>query len=116
MLMYKLDLQKPSAYYATCTVCHLHVGHHTLDCMQDVKSSKTTFTNRTQQCFAVRSGVDSILDLARSTFCCVTEQVHELVDKYKTEYGMEALKVRLSLDSPCNVQCLNVPWRVFKVM
>ena len=61
--------------------------------VQDVKSSKTTFINRTQQCFAVRSGADSILDLARSTFCRVTEQVHELVDKYKTEYGMDGLKV-----------------------
>ncbi len=61
--------------------------------LQDVKSSKTTFINRTQQCFAVRSGVDGILDLARSTFCRVTEQVHELVDKYKTEYGLDALKV-----------------------
>ena len=61
--------------------------------LQDVQSSKTTFINKTQQCFAVRSGVDGILDLARSTFCRVTEQVHELVDKYKTEHGFEALKV-----------------------
>ena len=61
--------------------------------LQDVKSSKTTFINRTQQCFAVKSGADGVLDLARSTFCRVTEQVHELVDKYKTDYGMEALKV-----------------------
>ncbi|DBA95622.1 TPA: hypothetical protein ACH3X3_013469 [Trebouxia sp. C0006] len=60
---------------------------------EDVKSSKTSFINRTQQCFAVKSGVDGILDLARSTFCRVTEQVHELVDKYKTEYGLDALKV-----------------------
>lgn len=61
--------------------------------LQDVKSSKTTFINRTQQCFAVKSGVDGILDLARSTFCRVTEQVHELVDKYKTDFGIGALKV-----------------------
>ena len=61
--------------------------------MQDVQSSKTTFINKTQQCFAVRSGVDGILDLARSTFCRVTEQVHELVDKYKIEHEFEALKV-----------------------
>ncbi len=61
--------------------------------LQDVKSSKTSFINRTQQCFAVRSGVDGILDLARSTFCRVTEQVHELVDKYKSEYKLDALKV-----------------------
>ncbi len=66
-----------------------------LSLLQDVKSSKTSFINRTQQCFAVKSGVDGILDLARSTFCRVTEQVHELVDKYKTEYGLDALKVWL---------------------
>ena len=64
--------------------------------LQDVKSSKTTFINRTQQCFAVKSGVGDILDLARSTFCRVTEQVHELVDKYKTDYGMDTLKVHKS--------------------
>lgn len=76
------------AVLCTCISCMWWI-------MQDVKSSKTTFINRTQQCFAVRSGVDGILDLARSTFCRVTEQVHELVDKYKAEYGMDALKVRL---------------------
>lgn len=69
----------------------------TCHCMQDVQSSKTTFINKTQQCFAVRSGVDGILDLARSTFCRVTEQVHELVDKYKTEHGFDALKVSCML-------------------
>ena len=66
-----------------------------LSLLQDVKSSKTSFINRTQQCFAVKSGVDGILDLARSTFCRVTEQVHELVEKYRTEYGLDALKVWL---------------------
>lgn len=67
--------------------------------LQDVKSSKATFINRTQQCFAVKSGVDGILDLARSTFCRVTEQVHELVDKYKTDCGIDTLKVPPSIGS-----------------
>lgn len=73
--------------------------------MQDVQSSKTTFINKTQQCFAVRSGVDGILDLARSTFCRVTEQVHELVDTYKTEHGFEALKVRTQMLQPNATYC-----------
>lgn len=30
---------------------------------------------RTQQCFAVKNGVDGFLDVARQTFCRVTEQV-----------------------------------------
>lgn len=32
-------------------------------------------TCRTQQCFAVKGGVDGFLDIARQTFCRVTEQV-----------------------------------------
>lgn len=31
-------------------------------------------TCRTQQCFAVKKGVDGFLDVARATFCRVTEQ------------------------------------------
>ncbi|KAL0020849.1 hypothetical protein WJX77_001177 [Trebouxia sp. C0004] len=89
------DSELLQAIGANCTheVFHtlLETATEVLD--EDVKSSKTAFINRTQQCFAVRSGVDGILDLARSTFCRVTEQVHELVDKYKTEYGLDALKV-----------------------
>jgi DNA mismatch repair protein MSH4 len=37
-------------------------------------NKRTLATRRTQQCFAVRSGVDGFLDVARQTFCRVTEQ------------------------------------------
>lgn len=83
-------------WWAAWSIRHLPLNWpQGVSLLQDVKSSKTSFINRTQQCFAVRSGVDGILDLARSTFCRVTEQVHELVDKYKSEYGLDALKVCL---------------------
>lgn len=49
----------------------------------DVHSTKTPLINRIQQCFAVKPGVEAFLDLSRSTFCRLTEQVHELADKYK---------------------------------
>ncbi|GAB4817899.1 hypothetical protein N2152v2_004945 [Parachlorella kessleri] len=42
---------------------------------QDVQSAKNAFLNRTQQCFAVKGGVDGFLDVARHNFCRLTEQV-----------------------------------------
>ena len=61
--------------------------------IQDAQPSKTAFINNTQQCFAVQSGLDSVLDLARATFCTVTEQVHALVEQYRQTEGLETLKV-----------------------
>ena len=37
-------------------------------------AARLTPHNRTQQCFALKSGVDGFLDVARQTFCRVTEQ------------------------------------------
>lgn len=58
----------------------------------DVSSSKAAFVNRTQQCFAVKSGVDSFLDLARSSFCRISEDIHELAAKYRETHSLESLK------------------------
>ncbi len=58
----------------------------------DVSSSKAAFVNRTQQCFAVKSGVDSFLDLARTSFCRISEEIHELAAKYRGTHGIESLK------------------------
>lgn len=41
------------------------------------------FLNRTQQCFAVKSGADGLLDVARATFCSLTEEIHALVATYR---------------------------------
>ena len=64
--------------------------------VQDAQTSKAPFVNRTQQCFAVKSATDGLLDLARTTFCRLSEQIHELVARYETEHQLPGLKVCLS--------------------
>eukprot|EP00798_Chlamydomonas_sp_ICE-L_P008492 gene8492-4853_t len=47
-----------------------------------------------KQCFAVRAGADSLLDISRSSFCRSTEGVHELADKLRAEYPtLEGMKL-----------------------
>lgn len=60
---------------------------------KDAASSRAAFVNRTQQCFAVKGGVDSFLDLARSSFCRISEDIHELAAKYRETHSMDSLKV-----------------------
>ena len=62
---------------------------------EDVQSSKTPFVNRTQQCFAVKTGTDSFLDLARASFCRISEDVHKLTAAYSEQFKL-TLKVRES--------------------
>lgn len=40
---------------------------------EDVLHSRQAFVARTQQCFAVKAGVDGFLDVARKSFCETTE-------------------------------------------
>ncbi|KAL4430860.1 hypothetical protein ABPG75_006116 [Micractinium tetrahymenae] len=61
---------------------------------EDVASAKNTFLNRTQQCFAVKKGVDGFLDVARTTFCRVTEQVHELAGRLREQHRLPNMQVR----------------------
>jgi len=65
---------------------------HTIG-MQDARTAKPAFINRTQQCFAVKSAVNDFLDLARSTFCGLTEEIHLLADKYRNDYALPQMKV-----------------------
>ncbi len=51
---------------------------------------------RTQQCFAVKGGVDGFLDIARQNFCRVTEQVHQLANQYRTEHNLPNMRVSAS--------------------
>ena len=39
----------------------------------DVVHSKAPFLSTTQQCFAVKAGIDGLLDVARRTFCDTSE-------------------------------------------
>ena len=70
---------------------------------QDARSAKAAFANRTQQCFAVKGAVNDLLDLARSTFCRLTEEIHRLADKYREEHALPHLKVRVTelVPLPC---------------
>ena len=60
---------------------------------EDVQSAKAPFVNRTQQCFAVKTGTDSFLDLARSSFCRISEDVHKLAAAYSEQFKL-TLKAR----------------------
>ena len=59
---------------------------------EDVQSSKAPFVNRMQQCFAVKTGCDSFLDLARANFCRISEDIHKLAATYSEQFSV-SLKV-----------------------
>lgn len=40
---------------------------------EDVLHARVPFIARTQQCFAVKAGIDGLLDIARRTFCDTSE-------------------------------------------
>jgi len=40
---------------------------------EDVLHARVPFVARTQQCFAVKAGIDGLLDIARRTFCDTSE-------------------------------------------
>ena len=61
--------------------------------LQDTQSAKLSFLNKVQQCFAVRKGLEGMLDLAREVFCRATEQVHELMATYREQHSLDCLKV-----------------------
>lgn len=53
-----------------------------LDINDDVKYAKTGMEIRNQRCYAVKSGVNKLLDVARATYKECTDDVYELVGKY----------------------------------
>lgn len=42
---------------------------------EDVLHARVSFVARTQQCFAVKAGIDGLLDIARRSFCDTSEGV-----------------------------------------
>ncbi|KAK9800728.1 hypothetical protein WJX73_001198 [Symbiochloris irregularis] len=60
----------------------------------DVQVQKVAFLNATQQCFAIKGNADGFLDLARAAFSRTTEDVHDLVAKYRADFELDALKVQ----------------------
>eukprot|EP00891_Asterochloris_glomerata_P002051 jgi/Astpho2/2051/Aster-00547 len=65
---------------------------NTLD--EDTQSAKMSFLNKVQQCFAVRKGLEGMLDLARDVFCRATQQVHDLMATYREQHSLDCLKVQ----------------------
>lgn len=70
-----------------------------------VPASGAAFLSRIQACFAIRTaavGPDGpLLDAARTSFCRLTEAVHELADRHAGEWpgahhgGTHSIKVRV---------------------
>ncbi|KAF6823373.1 DNA mismatch repair protein msh4 [Colletotrichum plurivorum] len=57
---------------------------------EDVVRSKNPLDQRNQRMFAVKSGVNGLLDVARQTYKENTEEVMKHVDLLRTELGIEA--------------------------
>ncbi|XP_038678894.1 DNA mismatch repair protein MSH4 isoform X2 [Tripterygium wilfordii] len=60
---------------------------------EDVLHARVPFVARTQQCFALRAGIDGLLDIARRTFCDTSEAIHNLANKYHEEFKLPNLKL-----------------------
>ncbi|CEG46488.1 dna mismatch repair protein [Plasmopara halstedii] len=52
-----------------------------------VKVCRSAAQKRIQECFAVRAGVDGMLDVARRTYLDTIEKIHEVVHTYKENIG-----------------------------
>uniref|UniRef100_A0A803L5G6 DNA mismatch repair protein MSH4 n=1 Tax=Chenopodium quinoa TaxID=63459 RepID=A0A803L5G6_CHEQI len=60
---------------------------------EDVVHARVPFIARTQQCFAVKAGIDGLLDVARRTFCDTSEAIHKLTNKYREDFKLPNLKL-----------------------
>ncbi|KAH7443282.1 hypothetical protein KP509_02G028400 [Ceratopteris richardii] len=59
----------------------------------DVLHAKAPFVARTQQCFAVKPGIDGLLDMARKAFCETSEAIHILAKNYREIFNLPNLKM-----------------------
>ncbi|PWZ38635.1 DNA mismatch repair protein MSH4 [Zea mays] len=64
---------------------------------EDVVHSRAPFVACTQQCFAVKAGIDGLLDVARRSFCDTSEAIHNLAKKYRDDYNMPNLKITYNI-------------------
>ncbi|KAL0312992.1 UNVERIFIED_CONTAM: DNA mismatch repair protein MSH4 [Sesamum radiatum] len=63
------------------------------DIDEDVLHARVPFVARTQQCFAVKAGIDGLLDIARRSFCDTSEAIHNLANKYREDFKLPNLKI-----------------------
>ncbi|KAI9076551.1 hypothetical protein K1719_041537 [Acacia pycnantha] len=60
---------------------------------EDVLHARVPFVARTQQCFAVKAGIDGLLDISRRSFCDTSEAIHNLAHKYREDFKLPNLKL-----------------------
>ncbi|KAI3860073.1 hypothetical protein MKX03_012770 [Papaver bracteatum] len=63
---------------------------------ENVLHARVPFVARTQQCFAVKAGIDGLLDVARQSFCDTSEAIHNLANKYREDLHLPNLKIPFS--------------------
>eukprot|EP00884_Botryococcus_braunii_P005264 jgi/Botrbrau1/14739/Bobra.0108s0083.2 len=59
----------------------------------DVHAHHGAFMNQVQQCFAVKSGQDGLLDLARETFQRLSEEIYSLLPVYRENFDLPTLQL-----------------------
>nr|XP_043610732.1 DNA mismatch repair protein MSH4 [Erigeron canadensis] len=64
---------------------------------EDVLHARVPFVARTQQCFAVKAGIDGFLDIARRSFCDTSEAIHNLANKYREDFKLPNLKIPFNI-------------------
>ncbi len=76
------------------------------------KYSKGSSSLKNQECFAVKSGIDGMLDLVRHTYSQCVQDIHQLAETYAKEYPEAAPRIQMSatrgyfLQLPSNVTTL----------
>lgn len=55
--------------------------------------AKGNILSQVQRCFALRAGIDSLLDVARQSYNDVIDDIYNLAQQYRDEYGIGSIKV-----------------------
>ncbi|KAF4523818.1 hypothetical protein B566_EDAN008053 [Ephemera danica] len=69
----------------------------------DAHSEKGFSASNLQRCFAVRTGIHGLLDVARKTYCELVDEITSLVNKHKEECGLP-LRVGFSATRGFHIQ------------
>ena len=74
----------------------------------ETQAHKQAFISRTQHCFAVRNGADGLLDIARATFCRLTEEIHMLAASYREQTEDDIKVIGLHIFAYDKVACISL--------
>ncbi|KAI8383998.1 muts domain V-domain-containing protein [Blakeslea trispora] len=56
---------------------------------EEVSLQKTSLGIQNQKCYAIKAGVNGLLDVARQTYKETTEDIYELIEQYNEAYGLQ---------------------------